>query len=109
MQPRGCSAGAWLLAVLASAALSTPAAARTHTVTIENMQFTPVRLSVRAGDRIVWVNRDLFPHTVTAGDRAFDSGPIPAGGSWTYVASKRGEYPYLCTLHPTMKATLVAQ
>jgi plastocyanin len=80
-----------------------------HTVTIENMQFTPAHVSVHRGDRIVWVNKDLFPHTVTADDKAFDSGPIDAGSSWTHVAAKAGEYAYSCTLHPTMKATLTVK
>lgn len=78
----------------------------THTVVIENMQFTPPQLRVQRGERIVWVNKDLFPHTVTAASRAFDSGSIAANASWTYVARKAGEYPYGCTFHPGMKATL---
>ncbi len=78
----------------------------THTVIIENMQFNPPRLQVRPGERIVWVNRDLFPHTVTAVSRAFDSGSIAPNASWTYLARKPGEYAYGCTFHPSMKATL---
>jgi plastocyanin len=100
-----------VLAVLGSAAAAAPAVAgpATHTLSIENMQFTPAHVSVHRGDRIVWVNKDLFPHTVTADDKSFDSGPINAGGSWTYVAGKTGAYAYSCTLHPTMKATLTVQ
>ena len=77
----------------------------THTVTIEGMQFTPAALTVRAGDTIVWVNKDLFPHTVTASG-AFDSKSIADGHSWEYTATSKGEFPYTCTFHPTMKATL---
>jgi len=105
--------GAWpalLLCALGGAALATAAAppkARTHTVVIENMQFTPATLSVAQGERVVWVNKDLFPHTATADDKTFDSKEIAASASWTYVAVKPGEYPYGCTLHPTMKAKLI--
>jgi len=80
-----------------------------HTVVIENMQYNPPELRVHRGERIVWVNKDLFPHTVTAGSHAFDSGSIAAGSSWTYVASKAGEYAYGCTFHPTMKGILKVQ
>jgi plastocyanin len=83
--------------------------ARTHPVTIENMQFSPATLTVHRGDRIVWVNNDLFPHTVTATNKVFDSGGIAAGGSWTYVANKVGEFRYGCTFHPTMKGALTVQ
>ena len=80
-----------------------------HTVVIENMRYNPPELSVHRGERIVWVNKDLFPHTVTAAAHAFDSGSIAAGASWTYVAGKTGEYAYGCTFHPTMKGILKVQ
>jgi len=73
------------------------------------MQFNAARLRVHHGERIVWVNKDLFPHTVTAASRAFDSGSIAANSSWTYVASKAGEYAYGCTFHPTMKGMIEVQ
>ena len=79
-----------------------------HTVTIENMQFNPPDLTVHRGDRVVWINKDLFPHTATS-QKNFDSGSIAADASWSYVAAKSGEYPYGCTFHPTMKAKLTVQ
>jgi plastocyanin len=97
-------------ALLAGGALSMmPAAnAATHTyvVTIENMRFNPDALTVQRGDRVVWINKDLFPHTATADAKAFDSRNIDPNASWTYVARKPGEHPYGCALHPTMKARL---
>ena len=83
-------------------ATSSSSAISTYTVTIENMQFSPAALTVRRCDRIVWVNKDLFPHTATAKDKTFDSGSIAANGSWTFNADKVGDYPYTCTFHPTM-------
>jgi plastocyanin len=80
-----------------------------HEVVIENMQFNPAQVTVHAGDRIVWVNKDLFPHTVTALDKTFDSGSIATGVSWSYVARKKGEVAYGCTFHPTMKGTIRVQ
>jgi len=73
------------------------------------MQFTPATLTVSKGERVVWVNKDLFPHTATADDKTFDSKEIAANASWTYVAAKAGEYPYGCTLHPTMKSKLIVK
>lgn len=100
-----------VLALLGSAATVTTAAGSTkvHTVTLENMQFNPPQLSVHRGDRIVWVNKDLFPHTATAENKTFDSGAIAAGSSWSYVADKPGKFGYSCTFHPTMKGTLTVQ
>lgn len=83
---------------------------RTHTIVIENMRFAPETLTVQRGDRVVWVNKDLFPHTATAaGKTGFDSHAIAAGASWSHVAGRAGTLPYVCTLHPGMKGTLVVQ
>ncbi len=76
-----------------------------HTVTIEGVAYQPAVLVVKPGDTVAWVNKDPFPHTVTA-PGAFDSHEIPAGGTWKYVARKTGNYAYICTLHPNMKAAL---
>ena len=78
----------------------------THNITIEGMQFKPASVSVKRGDTIVWTNKDFFPHTVTSESGGFDSHEIKAGETWTYRVSKTGELPYVCTLHPTMKAVL---
>jgi plastocyanin len=80
-------------------------AGRTHTVIIEGMRFTPQNLTVHRGDRVTWVNKDLFPHTVTAAGK-FDSRQIAPGDSWTYTARKAGEYDYVCTLHVGMTGRL---
>ena len=110
------AAAATLLALAGSALLgvalqATPAGAaaaeraRTHEVVIQGLLYVPETLTVRPGDVVVWINKDPFPHTVTAAG-AFDSGSVAAGKSWRFTAKTSGTYPYLCTLHTTMKGTL---
>jgi plastocyanin len=82
---------------------------KTHTVTIEALKYSPPTLEVKSGDTIVWRNKDPFPHTVTAENRSFDSGEIAADHSWKFTARQPGTYPYVCTLHPTMKGSLVVK
>jgi plastocyanin len=102
-----------LAAALIALVLVAPAGAagkRTrHTVTIEGVQFSPSELIVHPGDRIVWVNKDLFPHTATAAGKVFDSGSIAANASWSYAATKKGEIEYGCSFHPTMKGKIKVQ
>ena len=86
-------------------AVERPAPA-THTVTMENMRFQPQNLTVARGDTIVWVNKDLVPHTATSKDGVFDSGTVLAEKSWRFTARQEGEFAYSCTFHPTMTATL---
>lgn len=98
-----------LLALACSAAPAGSLAAPTpvvHTVVIEGMLFTPARLTVRQGDTIIWKNRDAFPHTATSEGKGFDSKDIGPERSWKMVANRRGSFPYLCTLHRTMRGTL---
>ena len=89
--------------------MGTLAASTTHTIVIADMKFVPETLTVGPGDSIVWVNKDFFPHTATAQDKSFDSRDIATNKSWKYVATKKGTFPYICKLHPTMKATLIVK
>ena len=79
---------------------------KTHTVTIEGMRFLPEVLTVAPGDTVVWVNKDLVPHTATSTAGGFDSKDIQADKSWKFTIRKTGDFAYICTFHPTMKALL---
>jgi plastocyanin len=94
------------LAGVAAAAAQTKGQSSPLVVTLENLGFNPPELTAHVGDRIVWTNKDLVPHTATADAKAFDSGTIAPNASWTYVARKAGVYAYGCTFHPNMKGKL---
>ncbi|WP_175165428.1 cupredoxin domain-containing protein [Paraburkholderia fynbosensis] len=85
------------------------AAPETYVVAVEDMRFSPATLKVKRGDRIVWINKDLFPHTVTADAHAFDSGSIAANASWSYITGRTGTYPYECRFHPTMHGSVTVR
>jgi plastocyanin len=89
-----------LVGSLPSGAASVAGKPTTHTVTIEATDFKPSTLTVKAGDTVVWQNKDPFPHTATSEAGRFDSQKIDPGGSWQYKADKPGEFPYLCSFHP---------
>jgi plastocyanin len=110
--PRRLAAAGFMLALCCAGSGAFAAGkhkAKVHTVVIDAMQYSPANLEVAVGDIVVWKNKDPFPHTVTAEDHAFDSHSIGADRSWKYRASKKGVFPYICTLHPTMKAQLVVK
>ena len=96
-------AAAGVLCVAASSAAA--AAPAKHTVTIADMRYEPAVLTVKKGDSVTFVNKDIFPHTATAAGQ-FDSRTIEPQKKWTYRATRAGEFPYICTLHPNMKGTL---
>ncbi|HEX8720738.1 MAG TPA: cupredoxin family copper-binding protein [Pyrinomonadaceae bacterium] len=97
---------ALLIAALASSAA---AKSRTHTVTLRGMKNVPATLVVKAGDTVVWKNADVVPHTATDRGKSFDSGSIEPGGSWSYVANRKGTYFYYCAYHPNTKGKLVVR
>ena len=87
-----------------------PKGPQTHTVAIRELKFQPAVLTVKVGDTVEWKNDDIVPHTATSTKpKKFDSGILPVGSSWKYVATKRGTYFYDCTLHPNMKAELIVR
>lgn len=78
---------------------------RVHQVIIEGMQFKPENLKVHAGDKVVWVNKDIVTHNVTEEpNKYWTSGNILVGNSWEMVIDK--DIIYICTLHPTMKGSV---
>lgn len=104
IRSRGTILGSLVMAAILG---GTEVGAATYIVTIEGMEFRPSRLVLHRGDRVVWVNQDLVPHTATAADgKGFDSGHIAPGASWEHVVQGDGSLPYVCTLHPTMQAVL---
>ena len=107
MKPAFFMACGLLMLANVAGADAAPAAAE-HEVVIDGTHYSPGTLTVKRGDTVTWVNKDPFPHTVTAAG-TFDSGQIRANGKWKYVARKPGEYSYICTLHPNMKGTLRVQ
>jgi plastocyanin len=76
-----------------------------HTVTIDAARFSPADLTVKPGDTIVWVNKDLLAHTATSKNGGFDSKVIQPGASWKFVARRKGAFTYTCSFHP-MDGTL---
>jgi plastocyanin len=99
------------LACLLGAGLgnSRPALAATHTIIMEGVVFVPATLTIKQGDTVIWINKDPFPHTATAQDKSFDSSEIATDKSWSHTGEKVGKFPYVCTLHPTMKGTLIVE
>jgi plastocyanin len=85
---------------------------RTVEVVIKkDMTFNPEKLTIKAGDNVVWVNEDAVAHTATATDGSWDTGLIPAGGRSKAITFKRaGTVQYVCTPHRRMmKASIVVE
>src|ERR671910_2008623 len=73
--------------------------------------YNPNRIEINVGDTVTWINNDSSPHTVTSSssskDSNFDSDVLRRGETFSFTFDREGEYPYFCTLHPSMVGTIV--
>lgn len=101
---------ATLLLLLAILIFDTEAAmAGEVTITIKNFDFSPMDLSIAAGDSVVWKNLDGEPHTVASADGLFRSQALDQNDSFRFTFAKPGTYRYVCSIHPNMKATITVR
>jgi plastocyanin len=75
-------------------------------VRVGDLGFKPARAIANAGDTVAWKFVGPSVHSVTdrTGMRLFDSGPVAAGGTYSFVFGSAGTYPYGCAIHPTDRA-----
>ena len=83
---------------------------QTHTIEISSMAFHPERLQVEPGDTIIWINRDIVPHTSTSLRKpGWDTGQLLQGQRGVWIPRRAGNSEYRCELHPTMVGRLVVR
>jgi len=71
--------------------------------------FAPNPITVGVGGSVTWTNNDNTSHNATANDGTWNSGNIAPGASFTRSFPTAGSFPYHCTIHPGMVATVVVQ
>ena len=81
------------------------AAPRSYVVVIDKMKYGALPSGLKAGDTIVWDNRDMFRHTATAKDGSFN-GDLVAGAKGKTVLRKAGAIAFTCKYHPGMRGVL---
>ena len=77
-----------------------------HKIEIHKFKFQTVKLDVRVGDSVTWINMDAVPHTATAVDKSWDSGRLKKGESFTLIIADNTSLGYFCFYHRQMKAEL---
>jgi plastocyanin len=107
MYKRAIQAMLWtVLASGASVMAAEPAATR---IEVKNFMFMPTTLTVNAGDKVTWVNKDDEPHTVVSDTGAFRSRAIDTDESFSYKFDQPGTYRFTCSIHPRMVGTIVVK
>ena len=97
----------------AGASAATPTVARLHRkvvrVAIRNFKFSPARVVVSRGTRIVWTNRDSDAHTITSKSAHWASKALNTGRSYTQTVRRKGTIRYICSIHPYMHGTVIVK
>jgi plastocyanin len=80
-------------------------------VTIDNFTFAPPVITVAAGTRVVWTNRDDIPHTVVSAQnpRTLRSPALDTDDRFSFTFAAPGTYRYFCSLHPHMQGAVVVR
>jgi amicyanin len=91
---------------LAAAAEPNPAPTE---IKIDNFSFTPPTLTVQAGTKVIWTNRDDIPHNIVSSEQKFKSKPLDTDDSYSFTFDEPGTYQYFCGLHPKMVGKVVVE
>jgi plastocyanin len=78
-------------------------------VKIDNFNFAPAELTVAAGTRVTWTNRDDVPHTVASTNDLFKSKALDTDDQFSFTFDKAGTYEYYCSIHPKMIGKVIVK
>ena len=76
------------------------------TVNVVNMSFSPAAVTVPVGGSVTWRFQDMMTHDATSTQGFWASGPKSSGGTFAHTFASSGTYPYLCTIHPSMRGAV---
>jgi plastocyanin len=79
-------------------------------VDIKNMMFTPSQVTVTKGTTVTWTNNDSVAHTVVddlSNVGGPSSGDIQPGSTYSFTFNKTGSFQYHCSIHSSMRGTIV--
>ena len=73
-------------------------------------KFVADSITVTAGGAATWINKSDVAHNVVFTDASVKSSDLfEKGKSFSTTFPRAGAYPYICSVHPDMKGTVVVQ
>lgn len=88
-------------------AIPRSAGATMYQVSIVDFTFLPHGLHIAVGDTVEWTNHDGVPHSSTSDTGIWDSGLLSMNDTYMYTFSGAGTFPYHCSVHTSMRDTIV--
>ncbi len=77
-------------------------------VEIKDFKFNPASITVPRGTSVIWTQFDSAPHTVTSvTSKVLDSPILRIEQTYSHTFNEAGTFEYYCTIHPSMKGTVI--
>ena len=99
----------FLVVLIATVGLALPASGGGNVtrVRIIDNGFRPNRVTIDRGTAVRWVNTGNRDHTTTGS--GWNSGVLDPGDTFRRRFNQRGTFAYRCTIHATMRGTIVVE
>ena len=104
--------GMLLVAGCTQSPAGNPPPAGVNEVKISGFAFVPQTITIQKVQAVSWTNEDAVIHQIAADPGQPDisdlsSSSMNKGGTYSYTFSKAGTWTYHCSIHPSMKGTVV--
>lgn len=83
-------------------------------VDIEKMKYQTPELTIKAGDTVYWINKEMMPHNVAfkkgvVQDDDFQGDMLSKEEAYAITFNEAGTFDYFCTPHPFMRAKVIVE
>lgn len=83
-------------------------------VGINRMKYEQPELTIKAGETVYWVNKEVMPHNVAfkrgiAAEKAVQGVMLKKDEAWAATFNEAGTFDYHCTPHPAMRAKVIVE
>ena len=81
-------------------------------VAIRGFAFLPNAITIKAGSSITWLNCEPAgtpSHTTTSNQGVWNSPLLAPGDAFTQTFDTPGVFPYICSVHPFMTASITVE
>lgn len=96
--------------ILDSTSSTKQTAKKTTAISIKDFAFSPTSKTITKGAKVTWTNNDSTAHTVMSDDK---NGPksqlLNNGGKYSFTFNNKGTFKYYCSVHPSMKGTIIVK
>ncbi|MBI5023078.1 MAG: cupredoxin domain-containing protein [Candidatus Magasanikbacteria bacterium] len=82
--------------------------ATVYTVKVSNFSFSPAKLTINKGDKVIWQHDDAVAHTIVSVGN-FSSPVLSRGDKFDFVFNQAGEFNYYCSIHPSMTGKIIVK